>query len=401
MASFSNNLRLKLINTGDEDGAWGVSNNLNWTLAADAFSAGTVQLAADSNEVFTIPDGTQDAVRSFYLKITSAVSLTVTRTVTLAPNTVSKIWMIENATSGGQSITVAQGSGGTVTIPNGRSVFVYTDGAGSGAAVVDIYATSGLKVGTNIQAYSAALQSISGLTTSADKMLYTTASNTYAVADLTAFARTLLDDANATTARATLGVTIGTQVQGFSAGLLSIANLTTEADRLPYAIAANTYALTTFTAFGRTIVATANAGAARTALELGTAAQANTGTSGATVPLLNASNTFSAPQTTKGTRMTLNAVSAEAIDWSAADYHTKSISANTTFTFSNVPSGAAAVIIVRVIVSGSRTIGWPASVRWPENIPPALTADRTHVFMFSTDDGGTIVRGAYLTNYTA
>lgn len=53
--------------------------------------------------------------------------------------------------------------------------------------------------------YSAALASIAALTTAANKMIYTTAANTYAVAALTAFARTLLDDADADTARATLG----------------------------------------------------------------------------------------------------------------------------------------------------------------------------------------------------
>lgn len=56
-------------------------------------------------------------------------------------------------------------------------------------------------------------------------MIYTTAANTYATASLTAFARTLLDDADATTARATLGLTIGTNVQAYDSGLNAIAAL--------------------------------------------------------------------------------------------------------------------------------------------------------------------------------
>jgi hypothetical protein len=75
---------------------------------------GTKQMAADANETFTMPDATADATRSLYLKITSAVSLTATREVTLGPNTVSKTWIIENATSGSQIITIKQGSGATV-----------------------------------------------------------------------------------------------------------------------------------------------------------------------------------------------------------------------------------------------------------------------------------------------
>jgi hypothetical protein len=82
-----------------------------------------------------MPDATADDTRSFYLKITSAVSLTATREVTLGPNTVSKVWMIENATSGSQIITIKQGSGATVNVPNGSKVMVVTDGAGAGAAV--------------------------------------------------------------------------------------------------------------------------------------------------------------------------------------------------------------------------------------------------------------------------
>ena len=82
-------------------------------------------------------DGAADEFRSLFLKITSAVSLTATRTLTFAPNTISKVWIVENATTGGQSITISQGSGANVTIENGQAKLIYTDGAGSGAAVVD------------------------------------------------------------------------------------------------------------------------------------------------------------------------------------------------------------------------------------------------------------------------
>jgi hypothetical protein len=143
MATYANDLRLKEIATGDESGTWGTSTNTNLSLIADAFSLGTKQLAADADETFTMPDATADGTRSLYLKITSAVSLSVTRTVTLAPNTVSKVWIIENATTGSQSITIAQGSGGTVTIANGSKVMVVTDGAGAGAAVTNANPTAG------------------------------------------------------------------------------------------------------------------------------------------------------------------------------------------------------------------------------------------------------------------
>jgi hypothetical protein len=126
---------LKEITTGDEDGTWGTSTNTNLSLIADAFSLGTKNMSLDTNETFTMPDATADGTRSLYLKITSAVALTATRTVTLGPNTVSKVWIIENATTGAQSIIISQGSGATVTIATGTKAMVVTDGAGAGAAV--------------------------------------------------------------------------------------------------------------------------------------------------------------------------------------------------------------------------------------------------------------------------
>jgi len=136
MATYVNNLRLKEITTGDESGTWGTSTNTNLELITDALGYGTKQFAADSNETFTMPDATADGTRALYLKFTSAVSLTGTRTATLGPNTVSKMWMVENATTGSQSITIKQGSGAEVTIGTGEKAWLYTDGAGAGAAVV-------------------------------------------------------------------------------------------------------------------------------------------------------------------------------------------------------------------------------------------------------------------------
>jgi hypothetical protein len=137
MATYDNDLRLKEIATGDESGTWGTSTNTNLELISDAFGYGTKAMAADSDETFTIPDFSADATRGMFLKITSGVSLTATRVITLGPNTVSKIWIIDNATTGGQIITIKQGSGATVNVPNGSKVMVVTDGAGAGAAVLN------------------------------------------------------------------------------------------------------------------------------------------------------------------------------------------------------------------------------------------------------------------------
>lgn len=146
MATYNNDLRLKEITTGDEDGTWGTSTNVNMSLIADAFGQGVKQMAADADETFTMADGVADATRAFYLKITSAVSLTAVRTITLAPSSLNKVWVIDNGTAGSQSIVIKQGSGATVTVGTGKKVMVVTEGAGGGSAVFNINpdeATSG------------------------------------------------------------------------------------------------------------------------------------------------------------------------------------------------------------------------------------------------------------------
>ena len=63
----------------------------------------------------------------------------------IGPNTVSKVWIIENATSGSQNIIIKQGSVATVTIAADAVKVVYSDGGGSGAADYD--ALSDLNLG--------------------------------------------------------------------------------------------------------------------------------------------------------------------------------------------------------------------------------------------------------------
>jgi len=77
----------------------------------------------------------------------------------------------------------------------------------------------GVAIGSNVQAYDAGLTSIAGLTTAADKIIFTSGSDTYAVTDFSSFARTLVDDADASAARTTLGVAIGTNVLAYDANL--------------------------------------------------------------------------------------------------------------------------------------------------------------------------------------
>ena len=140
MATYVNNLRLKEIATGDESGTWGASTNTNLELIGEALGFGTegITTNADTHST-TIADGSADEGRAMYIKYTGTLDSACT--ITIGPNTLKRVHMIENATSGSQNIIISQGSGANVTIPPGDVKVVYLDGAGSGAAVVDAFAS--------------------------------------------------------------------------------------------------------------------------------------------------------------------------------------------------------------------------------------------------------------------
>ncbi len=93
-------------------------------------------------------------------------------------------------------------------------------------------------------------------------------------------------------------------------------------------------------------------------------------------------------------------VSALDIDCSTGNHFKKAISADSTFTFSNIPSSRAYGFTLEIDVTGDRNIAFPSSVKFPSNTAPTLTAGKTHVFRLFTDDGGTTFRATSSIDYT-
>ena len=119
-----------------------------------------------------------------------------------------------NAKLESADISVSSLSDTTITTTADDSLLVYdsSDSKWKNEGPSTVRSTLSLVVGTNVQAFDQGLQSISGLTTAANQMIYTTASDTYAVTALTLAGRAILDDADAAAQRTTLGLgTLATQ----------------------------------------------------------------------------------------------------------------------------------------------------------------------------------------------
>ena len=138
-STYVNNLRLNEMATGDGSGTWGTTTNTNLELIGQALGYGTRAIANASTDNITIADGASDSDRAMYLKLTGGGQAC---TVTLLPNTASKVWMMENATS--YTLAFTCGSGANVSILAGETKIIATDGGGSGGIVYDVLTDTNL-----------------------------------------------------------------------------------------------------------------------------------------------------------------------------------------------------------------------------------------------------------------
>ena len=182
-STYVNDLRLNELATGDGSGTWGTTTNTNLELIGEALGYGTEAITTNANtHTSTVADGASDQARAMVIKYTGALDSNCT--ITIAPDTLNRMHFIHNATtdsggSGPYSIIIKQGSGGgaAVTIPNGDVKAVYLDGGGSGAIVIDLFAslsTIDLKVQDDLtvtdDATIGGALTVSGLTTASAKL---------------------------------------------------------------------------------------------------------------------------------------------------------------------------------------------------------------------------------------
>ena len=142
MSTYSTNLKVQLIGTGEENGSWGTVTNNAFSNVFEQAIVGyaTVNFTSDANTSLTLADGnSSQTARNLYLNLTSSGSLTATRDLIIPNNQagtarIQKLYIIKNATTGSQSIRVIGSSGTGITIPNGVTMMVYSNGTN----VVDV-----------------------------------------------------------------------------------------------------------------------------------------------------------------------------------------------------------------------------------------------------------------------
>jgi len=194
-STYTTNSGIELITTGEQSGTWGTTTNTNLSIIDRLVNGvGTITLSGTTHTLTTSDGALSDGQ---YAVLVFSGSPSGTNTVTVAPNDAQHLYVVKN--SSGQSVVLTQGSGGNVTVANGDTKVVYCDGAGAGAAVVDLTADFAMS-SVNITGGS-----ITGITD-------------LAVADGGTGASNQAD------ARTNLGLVIGTNVLAYDANLQSFVN---------------------------------------------------------------------------------------------------------------------------------------------------------------------------------
>ena len=135
-SSYTTNSGIEKPAQGDQTGEWGTTINTNMDIIDRSINGVGAITLSGTTHTLTTTDGTLSD--GMYKVLVLGGSPSGTNTITISPNDQDKVYIVVNGS--GQTATFTQGSGGNVSVLNGDSKIIYADGAGSGAAIVDVTA---------------------------------------------------------------------------------------------------------------------------------------------------------------------------------------------------------------------------------------------------------------------
>jgi len=169
-STYTSNLGVEKIGAGEQAGTWGTTTNNNLDILDRAINGVGAITLSGTTHTLTTSDGTLSEGGNKVLVLGGSPS--GTNTITISPNDQDKMFFVHNSTS--QTATFTQGSGANVSVVAGSKKIIYADGAGSGAAVVDV--TDALDIaslrigGTAVTSTAAELNILDGVTSTATEL---------------------------------------------------------------------------------------------------------------------------------------------------------------------------------------------------------------------------------------
>jgi hypothetical protein len=171
-STYTTNGGIELPANGEQSGTWGETVNDNMAII-DRLTNGVGAISlSGTTHTLTTADGTLSDGQ--YNVLVLGGSPSGTNTITISPNDGEHVYIVKNAS--GQTATFTQGSGANVSVLNNTTKIIYADGAGAGAAVVDITGALDLGsliiAGTSVTATAAELNILDGVTATAAELNY-------------------------------------------------------------------------------------------------------------------------------------------------------------------------------------------------------------------------------------
>lgn len=352
-STYSTNLKIELIGTGEQAGTWGTTTNTNLGTALEQAIVGKADVTMSSTTVtltLTNSNAAQDA-RAIYLNLTGSPG----GAADLVVPAVEKPYIVKNGSD--QVVTVKVTGQTGVAVPVGKTMWLYNNGTDVTNAIDNLPSgatVGGVAIGTTSGTVTSVAVSggTTGLTTSGGPI---TSSGTITLAGTLAVANG------------------GTGITSFGTGVATFLGTPSSANLLA--------ALTDETGTGVAVFGT------------------NPTLTGATMAgeLACADQIVSRP-TLKDYAIEGQAVgntgATRTLDLNDANFFSATLDQNCTFTFADPPaSGDFGTFVLELTNGGAFTITWPASVDWPGGTAPTLTASGVDQLVFTTRDGGTTYFG--------